>query len=84
MVHCASMSLGVHDMVTLDHIIATGSFLKISEQVKDTIIRLIDEGRGLDSVDLESFNRWVQTSYEALEFNPSQQQRFEKYCRFFL
>jgi len=63
------------------HIIAVGSPLKSSERVKNKIITLIDKGRRLDPADLESFNRWAQNSYEALEFNPSQQQRFEKYCR---
>ena len=57
---------------TVDKASSTGGSLKISEQVRHTIIRLIDEGRGIDPVDLESFNRWAQTSYKALEFDASQ------------
>ena len=52
------------------------------EQARARIVQLIDEGRSLfDSLDLEAFERWVQASYEALEFDPWEQQRFEEYCR---
>jgi hypothetical protein len=55
--------------------------MRISEQSKTKIQRLIDEGEGLDPFDLEAFYRWTQNSYEALSFHPLQQQRFDKYCR---
>ncbi len=45
------------------------------------ILRLIAEGENLNPKDLEAFYRWVRDSYEALEFDPLHQQRFEEYCR---
>ena len=63
-------------------VISTGVSLKIAEQVvRRQMIELIDKASGLDRVDLESFNRWAQASYEALEFDPLQQQRFDEHCR---
>jgi hypothetical protein len=58
-----------------------GVSMKISEQAKKQIQKLIDEGEGLDPFNLEAFYRWTQDSYEALGFHPLQQQRFDKYCR---
>jgi hypothetical protein len=55
--------------------------MKISEQAKTQIQRLIDAGEGLDPFDLEAFYRWMRDSYEALSFHPVQQQRFDMYCR---
>jgi len=52
-----------------------------SEQVKTRLIGLITEGESLDPYDLEGFYRWMQTSYEALEFNPLRQEMFDEYCR---
>ena len=52
-----------------------------SEQVKTRLIGLIAEGESLDPYDLEGFYRWMQTSYEALEFNPLRQEMFDEYCR---
>ena len=52
-----------------------------SEQVKTRLIGLIAEGESLNPYDLEAFYRWVQASYEALEFNPLRQEMFEEYCR---
>jgi hypothetical protein len=58
-----------------------GVSMKISEQAKMQIQRLIDAGEGLDPFDLEAFYRWTHDSYEALSFHPVQQQRFDTYCR---
>ncbi len=55
--------------------------MRISEQARLQLVRLIDETRGLDPLDPENFNTWVQASYEALEFDAGQQQRFDEYCR---
>ncbi|MGO9122375.1 MAG: hypothetical protein ACLQPD_32775 [Desulfomonilaceae bacterium] len=52
-----------------------------SEQARARIVQLIDEAESLDSLNLKAFQRWVQASYEALEFDPWQQQRFDEYCR---
>ncbi len=52
-----------------------------SEQGRARIAQLIDEAESLDSLDLTAFQRWVQASYEALEIDPWQQQRFDEYCR---
>jgi hypothetical protein len=46
-----------------------------------TLSSLISEGENLNPIDLEAFYRWVHDSYEALGFDPLQQQRFEEYCR---
>lgn len=51
------------------------------EQGRARIVHLIDEAERLDSLDLTAFQQWVQDSYEALEFDPWQQQRFDEYCR---
>jgi len=32
------------------------------------------EGESLDPLDLEAFYRWMESSYEALEFDPVQQE----------
>ncbi len=55
--------------------------MRIFEQARLQLIKLIDEATGLDPHDLETFYRWVQASYEALELDPVQQQRFDGYCR---
>ncbi|HTY22603.1 MAG TPA: hypothetical protein VMC85_05705 [Desulfomonilaceae bacterium] len=55
--------------------------MKISEQAKTEIVRLIAEGECLDSYDLEAFYLWVRASYEALEYNPLRQEWFDEYCR---
>ena len=52
------------------------------EQGRARIVQLIDEGVSLfDSLDLKAFQRWAQASYEALEFDPWQQQWFDELCR---
>ena len=51
------------------------------EQGRARIVQLIDEAESIDSLDLTAFEQWVQASYEALEFDPWQQQRFDEYCR---
>ncbi len=53
--------------------------MRISDQAVQ-VIKLIDEATTLDPRNLETFYRWVQASYEALEFDPVQQRRFEEYC----
>ncbi len=55
--------------------------MRIPEQAKTKIIRLIAEGECLNPYDLEGFYRWMQASYEALEPDPLQQKRFDEYCR---
>jgi hypothetical protein len=55
--------------------------VKISDREKKHISKLITEGEKLNPLDLEDFYRWLHASYEALGFNPLQQQRFEDYCR---
>ena len=55
--------------------------MRISGQASLQLIKLINEATGLDPHDLETFYRWVQASYEALEFDPVQQRRFDEYCR---
>jgi hypothetical protein len=55
--------------------------MSISDRKKQRIYRLIAEGENLDPRDLEVFYRWVHSSYDALGFHPSLQQRFDDYCR---
>jgi len=55
--------------------------MSISEQAKTHLIGLIYEGETLDAFDLEGFYRWMEASYEALVFDPLQQERFDEYCR---
>lgn len=55
--------------------------MKIPEQTKRQILRLIDEGDTLDHFDVRAFYRWSQASYDALQFDQLQQQRFDEYCR---
>ena len=54
--------------------------MSISEQAKMHLIELICEGETLDAFDLEAFYSWVEASYEALMFDPVQQERFAEYC----
>ena len=54
--------------------------MRISEQDKTQILRLIDEGDSLDLFDVGAFYRWSQASYDALQFDRVQQQRFDEYC----
>jgi hypothetical protein len=55
--------------------------VRIPDQKTKPILRLIVEGQNLDPTDLEAFYRWAHDSYEALRFDPLQQQRFDEYCR---
>ena len=55
--------------------------MSISEEAKTRLMSLIYEGETLDAFDLVRFYSWVEASYEALVFDPLQQERFEKYCR---
>ncbi len=55
--------------------------MRISEQKRKQLCRLIAEGENLDLQDQDAFCRWVHTSYKALWFNPSQQRAFDEYCR---
>ncbi len=54
--------------------------MSISEQAKTHLIDLICEGETLDPIDLEAFYSWVEASYEALMFDPVQQEMFADYC----
>jgi len=58
-----------------------GQSVKISDQKREQILRLVAEGANLNPLDLDVFYRWVQDSYVALGFDPFQQQRFDEYCR---
>jgi hypothetical protein len=58
-----------------------GVFMKISEHEKRRILRLIDEGDSVAHFNVGAFYRWSQASYEALQFDRVQQQRFDDYCR---
>jgi len=55
--------------------------MSISELAKTQLTQLIYEGETLEPFDLEAFYSWVEPSYEALEVDPVQQERFDKYCR---
>jgi hypothetical protein len=55
--------------------------MKISEQERRQILRLIDEGDSFAHYNVGAFYRWSQASYEALQFDRVQQQRFDEYCR---
>jgi hypothetical protein len=55
--------------------------MRIPEQTKIQILGLIDEGSSLHPFDLEAFQGWMQATYEALQFDSVQQQRFDEYCR---
>ena len=56
--------------------------MRVPEQGRAKIVQLMHEGESLfDSLDLKAFQRWVQASYEALEFDPWQQQLFDELCR---
>jgi hypothetical protein len=61
-------------------LITWGDSMSISEQAKTQIIQLIDEGQSLDPLDLGEVDRWVRDSYEALNFDPVHQARFDEYC----
>ena len=55
--------------------------MRIPAQTKTQIIRLIEEGSSLHPSDLEGLQRWMQATYEALQFDSMQQMRFDQYCR---
>jgi hypothetical protein len=55
--------------------------MTISEQACTEITQLIQEGECLNAHNLEAFYNWAEASYEALEFDPVQQQRFDEFCR---
>ncbi len=55
--------------------------MRIFGQARLQLIKLIDETRDLDPLDSKTFSTWVQASYDALECDPVQQQRFDEYCR---
>jgi hypothetical protein len=56
--------------------------VRITDQKREQISRLIVEGETLSplDLDLEAFYRWAHVSREALGFHPLQQQRFDQYC----
>ncbi len=52
-----------------------------TQQDRERVIQLIQEGTDLDPDDSTRLDSWLEKSYQALEpFLPSQQQ-FDKYCR---
>jgi len=55
--------------------------MTISERAYTEIMQLIQEGKSLDPFDSVAFHRWMDSSHEALEFDPVQQERFHEYCR---
>jgi hypothetical protein len=55
--------------------------VRISDQQKEEILRLIAEGEHLDLQDLVALYRWMDDSQEALEFYPLRKRQFEQYCR---
>jgi hypothetical protein len=55
--------------------------VEISRANRERVFKLISDGETLDLLDLEDFYRWVNDSYEVLEFDPLHQQRFDDYCR---
>lgn len=55
--------------------------MTISEQVHTEIIQLIQDGESVDPLDLVALYGWMESSYQALEFDPVQQGRFDEYCR---
>ena len=55
--------------------------MRISEQAKMNVTRLIHEGESLNPLDWEEVDRWMQASYESLGFHRVQQERFDEYCR---
>ncbi|HTY23062.1 MAG TPA: hypothetical protein VMC85_08020 [Desulfomonilaceae bacterium] len=55
--------------------------MRIPAQTKGQILRLIEEGSNVQPSDSEALHRWAQATYETLQFNSVQQQRFDEYCR---
>lgn len=56
--------------------------VRISDEKKKQIIRLIKQGESLTIQDSQAFQNWMRDSHEALEFHPLQKERFDRYCRF--
>lgn len=55
--------------------------MRIFDQKKEQIAKLIAEGENLNLQDFEAIYRWIDESYEALEFHPLHKRRFDEYCR---
>ena len=55
--------------------------MRIPAQTKAQISWLIEEGASVHPSDLEALHRWTQATYETLQFNSMQQQKFDEYCR---
>ena len=53
----------------------------IPDRKTKQILKLITDGENLNPLNLEVFYRWIDDSYEALGFDPLQQQQFDEYCR---
>ena len=72
-----------------DEVLETGlsrlSFERANESVpevkREHIVKLIARGENLDLRELEIFHQWMADSYQALEFQPQWQDRFDEYCR---
>ena len=54
--------------------------MKIPEQTRIHLLRLIDEGTSLHPSDSEALQRWLEATHEVLQFDSVQQQRFTEYC----
>jgi len=55
--------------------------MTIPERTRSQIVERIADGESLDPFDLEAFYGWIESSYQALEFDPVQQGKFDEYCR---
>jgi len=55
--------------------------MKIPAETSMKILRLIEEGSSMHPTDLAALHRWTQATYETLQFNGVQQQRFNEHCR---
>ncbi|HTY24571.1 MAG TPA: hypothetical protein VMC85_15645 [Desulfomonilaceae bacterium] len=55
--------------------------MRIPAQTKAQILRLIEDGSSVHPSDLEALHRWMQATYETLQFDSVQQQIFDEHCR---
>ncbi len=62
----------------------TDQQVAITSQKREQILGLIAEGEELiQAANLSTFYKWIQESYETLEFHPTQQRQFDECCRSF-
>jgi len=55
--------------------------MRISDQKKEQISRLIAAGENLDPEDLDVFYQWINASYKTLAFHRTLQGWFDECCR---